>query len=189
MVRVSSPRSLPRSSATTSSSCARSRRIGGRGRPAPSSSLGRWTLPRKQLADAGKRRVDVGRHLLEVPAQVVQEVRERIGVEVLRAIRLVARLRPCFVERGLQLTDSPLTVCLRALVPPLEPLQASPQFTNNLAPRFCERERLLPGGGKVGSPAEVEIEEEAGQSREGRQCGDDGGYDGGHPAQPRASDW
>ena len=50
-------------------------------------------------------------------------------------------------------------------------------------------ERLLPGSGKIRPPAEVQIEDEAGQGGEGRQCSDDGCDDGGHPAQARDSDF
>lgn len=130
--------------------------------------LGRRTLPFEQLSDASKSRVDVGRCPLEVRAEVVQEVRQRSGVEVLRAIRLVARLHPCFVECSLQLTLPPFMSCLRPLVPNLERLQASPQITNHLAPRFCEGESLLPGGCEVRPSAEVQIKEKTRQGREGR---------------------
>src|SRR6266566_5292272 len=121
--------------------------------------LGGRTLPFEQLPDAFKSRFDVRRGPLEVPSEVVQEVRKGSGVEVLRAIRLVARLHPSLVERGLQLTLSPFMSCLRPLVPNLERLQASPQFTYHLAPCFCEGESLLPGGGKIRPSAEVQIEE------------------------------
>jgi hypothetical protein len=119
--------------------------------------LGGRTLPFEQLPDASKSRVDVGRCPLEVSAEIVQEVGERSGVEVLRPVRLVSRLHPCLVECGPQLTLSPVMSCLRPLVPHLERLQASPQITNHLAPRFCQRESLLPGGGKVRPSAEVQI--------------------------------
>ena len=130
--------------------------------------LGGRTLPFKQLPDASKSRLDVRRHPLEVPAEVVQEVRERSGVEVLRVIRLVARLHPCLVESGLQLTASPFMSCLLPLVPPLERLQVSSQLMNHLATCFCEGESFFAGGGKVRAAAEVQVEEETGQGREGR---------------------
>ena len=130
--------------------------------------LGGRTLAFKQLPDASKSSLDVRRLPLEVDAEVVQEVRESSGVEVLRAIRLVTRLHSCLVERGLQLTASPFMSCLFTLVPPLERLHAFPQFTNHLAPSFCEGESLLTGCGKVRPSAEVQVEEETGQGSEGR---------------------
>ena len=130
--------------------------------------LGGRTLSFKQLPDASKSRLDVRWGPLEVPAQVVQEVRERSGVEVLRAIRLVARLLPRFVEGGLQLTALPFLSCLLPLVPPLEQLQASPQFSDHLASRFGEGESLLPGCDEIRPSAEVQIKEKTGEGREGR---------------------
>jgi hypothetical protein len=108
---------------------------------------------------------------------------------VLCAIGLLARLLSCLVQRGLQLANSASTVCLPLLVLPFERFEASLQVTDHLAPGLCESERLLPGGGKIRPPAEVQIEKEAGQGGEGRQCSDDGCDDGGHPAQARDSDF
>ncbi len=130
--------------------------------------LGGRTLAFKQLSDTSKSRLDVRRDPLEVDAEIVQKVRDRCSVKVPRAVRLVARLHSCLVERGLQLTASPLMSCLLTLVLPLERLQAFPQFTNHLAPSFCERKSFFSGSGKVRPSAEVQVEEETGQCSEGR---------------------
>jgi hypothetical protein len=71
--------------------------------------LGRQTAQRKQLPDTRQGCLDIGRDPLEVIPQTVEEVRERRGVEVLRAIRVFARLHPCLVELGPQVMDAPVT--------------------------------------------------------------------------------
>src|SRR5439155_22287405 len=121
----------------------------------------------------------------EVAAQIVQKVGKRSRVEMLRPVRLVARLDLHLFERRLQIADAALALHLRALVPVLQRLESPPQVGDHLAPGLGERERLFPGLRSLSAPTEVEVEEDTRDAREGRQSGDDRGDDGGHPAQAR----
>jgi hypothetical protein len=110
-----------------------------------SPSLGCRTLVREQLLDTSQRALHVGRHGLKIVAQVVQQVRERGREEVLRPVRLVARLTLRLVECDLELSGTSLTVRLDTLVPPLEQIQAPLQIHDHLAPSLGEGECLFPG--------------------------------------------
>jgi hypothetical protein len=102
-----------------------------------------------------------------------------------RSLRRSFRRSESAAEKTCCVRYTSLTVHRGTLVPLLERIQTPLQIRDHLAPSLGEGERFFPGCRQLRTPAEVQVETNACEGREGRQHRDDLSDDGGHPAQAR----